>query len=85
MSEQEPLLTEMERMLAPLAETMRVDGYALDVVDAGDDRLRVGVRALDDACEDCLVPADVLRMMISGQVDGRFAPAAIDVTMPGEA
>jgi hypothetical protein len=60
-----------------------VDGYRLDVSSASAAGLAVRIVALPGACEECLAPDDVLKMIISASVDGAYAPQEIDLGMKG--
>lgn len=68
--------------LASVRETMQLDGYRLDVNGASAERLDLEIVALDDACEECLAPAMVLKMMVSTDLSEAYAPEEIDVVMP---
>ena len=65
-----------------LATSLGEDGYHLDVAEAGD-RVRVTITATPQACEDCLVPKDMMRGIL-GLTLG-VAEEAIDLTYPSEA
>ena len=67
--------------LEGIRQALEADGYRLDVVDAGQ-VLRLRVVALPDACEDCLSPPGVMAAMVSGALDGRWAPEQIEVELP---
>jgi hypothetical protein len=68
--------------LAEIQQTLRVDGYRLDVDGATATGLQVSITALEDACEDCLAPPDVLKMIISARLDGAYQPDAIELRLP---
>jgi hypothetical protein len=67
--------------LAGIREALECDGYGLEVVEVAQ-MLHLRVVALTDACEDCLVPAGVMAAMVSGALDGRWAPEQIEVELP---
>lgn len=50
--------------LTGLREGLQADGYDLVVEDHADDLLALRVVALDNACEDCLVPKDLMESVI---------------------
>jgi hypothetical protein len=52
-----------ERTVA-LAQTLEADGYHMDI-DGDDSRVSVVITAGPDACEDCLVPKDLMRVILS--------------------
>jgi Fe-S cluster biogenesis protein NfuA len=70
--------------LEGITNALRVDGYALEVEDVSD-TLSLRIRALEDACEDCLVPAGVMAQTISGALKGAFPPDRIQVAYPAGA
>ena len=68
--------------LAPVHQGLAADSYELFVDDVTDTRLNVRVEALEGACEECLVTAPVLRMIVSGEIDRAYEPEEIDVNYP---
>jgi hypothetical protein len=68
--------------LAEIRQALGVDGYRLDVDSATADGLRVSIAAGDGACEECLAPPDVLKMIISAGVDGAYLPEEIGLRLP---
>jgi Fe-S cluster biogenesis protein NfuA len=68
--------------LAEIQQSLAVDGYRLDIELATASGLSVRVVALQGACEECLAPRDVLKMIISAGVDGAYSPAEIDLSLP---
>jgi Fe-S cluster biogenesis protein NfuA len=72
---------EVTEELAPFAEGLQADGYALEVAEATD-TLSLTIVALDGACEDCLVPPGIMAPMVSAALAGRYAPEQIRLTYP---
>jgi hypothetical protein len=70
--------------LKGITDALRLDGYALEVDDVAD-TLSLRIEALDDACEDCLVPEGVMTQTISGALRGAFPPERITVAYPAGA
>ena len=66
---------------AALASTLEADGYHLAIEEL-DSRLAVTITAGPDACEDCLVPKDLMRSMLGSElgVDAEL----IDITYPAD-
>ncbi len=64
-----------------LARSLEADGYHLAIEEEGS-RLSVIITASPDACEDCLVPKDLMRGILSQSlgVDGE----TIDITYPAD-
>jgi hypothetical protein len=69
-----------ERTVA-LAQSLEADGYRM-AIDEADSRVSVVITATPDACEDCLVPKDLMRGILSQSlgVDGD----TIDITYPAD-
>ena len=57
-------LSAIEAALEPLKGGFEADGYALKVLPAQGDSITIAVEALEDACEECLVPENLFRRMI---------------------
>jgi len=62
-----------------------VDGYRLDIERASAQGLSVRIVALEGACEECLAPDGVIKMIISAGLDGAYAPEEIDLRRPARA
>jgi hypothetical protein len=70
-----------ERTVA-LAASLEADGYHMAIDEAGS-RLAVVITASPEACEDCLVPKDLMRGILAQSlgVEGD----TIDITYPADA
>jgi hypothetical protein len=71
-----------ERAVA-LTSALEADGYQLAIKEVGtaaDAKLSVIITAGPDACEDCLVPKDLMRSMLSSELG--VDAALIDITYP---
>ncbi len=66
---------------AALARTLEADGYHMDI-DGDDLRIWVVITASPQACEDCLVPKDLMRGILSNALG--VAADAIDITYPAD-
>ena len=66
---------------AGLSSALAADGYQL-AIDEADAKLAVLITAGPDACEDCLVPKDLMRSMLSSELG--VDPALIDITYPAD-
>lgn len=75
-------LAEVAQALDGIVSAMRADRYELEVLDASKDSLSLRIRALDGACDDCLAPEPVMATVLSGALNGRYAPEAIHITYP---
>ena len=62
-----------------LAASLATDGYHMDVSEAGP-RIAVVITAMPEACEDCLVPKELMRGMLSNELG--VDAAIIDITYP---
>jgi molybdopterin/thiamine biosynthesis adenylyltransferase len=69
-----------ERAVA-LASALEADGYHM-AIDEADAKLSVVITAGPDACEDCLVPKDLMRGMLSNELG--VDAALIDITYPAD-
>jgi hypothetical protein len=67
-----------ERAVA-LTSALEADGYHMAIEEA-DAKLSVVITAGPDACEDCLVPKDLMRSMLSSELG--IDAAIIDITYP---
>jgi hypothetical protein len=64
-----------------LRSALETDGYLMDIVEAGT-RIRVAISATPEACEDCLVPKDLMRSILGQTLD--VPEDAIDLIYPTE-
>ena len=71
--------------LEDIRSSLLVDGYTIDVTAASARIVSVAIGATENACAECLAPAEVLKMIISGQLDGAYQPDEVDLTLPGTA
>ena len=69
-----------ERAVA-LTSALEADGYQMAIDDQGA-RLAVVITAGPDACEDCLVPKDLMRSMLGSELG--VDAAIIDITYPAD-
>ena len=69
-----------ERAVA-LTSALEADGYHL-AIDEQDARLAVVITAGPDACEDCLVPKDLMRSMLGSELG--VDVTIIDITYPAD-
>ena len=70
---------------AGLSSALEADGYHLAIGENGaeaDARLSVVITAGPDACEDCLVPKDLMRSMLSSELG--VDAALIEITYPAD-
>jgi hypothetical protein len=78
-------ITDVEQALARVTDTLASDGYALVVTAADDSVVRIDIRATADACEECLVPQEVLTSILRHKLTEAL-PAShdsrIDLTYP---
>jgi hypothetical protein len=70
--------------MADIATMLAADGYNLAVEENGH-RVELTVSPGADACEDCLVPKDLMRGILSQQlgIDGGMIDIAYPVDLPG--
>ena len=70
-----------QQQLAEFRKTMEADDYHL-TVDVSDDAATATIAAGPDACDECLVPKDFMRHMLSPILG--VEAARIDITYPTE-
>jgi hypothetical protein len=72
-----------ERTVA-LAQSLEADGYRM-AIDGDDSRISVVISATPEACEDCLVPKDLMRGILSNAlgVSGDVIEITYPVDLPG--
>jgi Fe-S cluster biogenesis protein NfuA len=75
----------VDEALAGIRTGLHADGYDIEVTEASTDRLALRIVALEGACEDCLSPPNVMAMIISGSLDGAYAPEELKIAYPAEA
>ena len=69
-----------ERTVA-LAQSLEADGYHM-AIDGDESRISVVISATPEACEDCLVPKDLMRGILSNALG--VAGNTIDITYPAD-
>jgi hypothetical protein len=72
----------VSKALEPIRDGLLLDGYTIDVTAASAHRVQVRVDATENACAECLAPAEVLKMIISGQLGGAYQPDEVDLALP---
>jgi len=81
-----PTLEEVSDSIDGLRLGLRADGYDLEVTGI-DDKLRMRVIALEDACEDCLVPREAMARILAAKLQDRqdsITSNDIDLTYPAD-
>ena len=69
-----------ERTVA-LAQSLEADGYHM-AIEGDESRISVVISATPQACEDCLVPKDLMRGILSNTLG--VAGDTIDITYPAD-
>ena len=69
-----------ERTVA-LAQSLEADGYHM-AIEGDESRISVVISATPEACEDCLVPKDLMRGILSSALG--VAGDTIDITYPAD-
>ena len=69
-----------ERTVA-LAQSLEADGYHM-AIEGDESRISVVISATPEACEDCLVPKDLMRGILSNALG--VAGDTIDITYPAD-
>ena len=69
-----------ERTVA-LAQSLEADGYHMNI-EGDDSRISVTITASPEACEDCLVPKDLMRGILSNALG--VSGETNDITYPAD-
>ena len=64
-----------------LAQSLEADGYLM-AIDGDEARISVVITATPEACEDCLVPKDLMRGILSSALG--VGGDTIDITYPAD-
>ena len=67
--------------LRPITQSLNADGYDLEV-DEVSERLRLRIVAQVDACEDCLVPQEVMLQIVHARLGDAYPLRSIDIGYP---
>lgn len=59
---------QIDAALQGLRVTLETDGYALEWRMEEEDRIGIRVFASSDACEDCLVPPELMRSIVDNEL-----------------
>jgi len=73
---------EISEKLVGIISSMKADSYELDIVNVESQALHLRIEALDGACEDCLVPSNIMTTIISTALDGRYSSEQIRIEYP---
>ena len=78
-------LDTVSRAIGGTRESLAASNYAIDCAEPRDGALVFTVRALDGACEECLVPKAVFTAILEQELaDGGIAASEIEVRYPLE-
>jgi Fe-S cluster biogenesis protein NfuA len=81
-----PTETAVMASIDPLRMGLNADGYDMEIMSI-DDKIRLRVIAMDDACEDCLVPQEVMARIIASTLqasESAVTPDDIVISYPAE-
>jgi hypothetical protein len=78
---------EYGRILEPLQSTLEADGYSMSVQSShpASDLLTITVTAGPDACEECLVPLDLFKAIVTQCLSDSGVNPSLDIIYPKEA
>jgi hypothetical protein len=80
-------VAEARSLLQQVHDMLAADGYDLEV-DVADERLILAISATESACEECLIPPDLMTAVVRDSLDksseGAFT-GEIELRYPGEA
>ncbi|MBI2863784.1 MAG: hypothetical protein HYX94_04400 [Chloroflexi bacterium] len=75
-------MASIEEQLLEVRRTLEADGYELKVDGVEGGLLRLTVIAGENACEECLMPKDIMVMMVEDSVQSRPEIRRIEVRYP---
>lgn len=76
-------LEAVSRSIDTTREGLAESNYSIDCHDGGEGRLVFTVRALEDACEECLVPKAVFVDILKRELlDGGISASEVEVVYP---
>jgi hypothetical protein len=76
-------LDAVNRSIAGTREGLAVSGYAIDCAEGSAGALRFTVRALEGACEECLIPKAIFTEILTQELaDGGITGRAIELVYP---
>jgi hypothetical protein len=74
----------LDRALEPVSAALAADGYALSARRDGE-AVAVRIAATPEACDDCLVPKELMARMITGALaDAGLGASSVDLRYPNE-
>ncbi len=77
-------MASIDEELVGVRDTLQADGYELRVDRLEGDLLRLSVIAGEGACEECLVPKDILAMMVQQSLLSRPEVRRIELRYPDD-
>lgn len=77
----DPQREELTQLLRPLSESLAADGGVLSVEGVRDSTLVIRLTLAPDACQDCIVPDEMIEAMVLDRVGSLASPtiASVDV------
>jgi len=75
---------DVDEALGVIRTGLNADGYDIEVTEATESGLKVRIVALEGACEECLSPPSVMSMILSGSLQGAYAPDELEISYPAD-
>lgn len=75
-------LARLRDALKPLCESFVADGYTMILAGLDQGRLKVVIEAGEGACEECLVPKEILSGIVLNSLPPESGVAAIELIYP---
>ncbi|MDO8673715.1 MAG: hypothetical protein Q7O66_20075 [Dehalococcoidia bacterium] len=72
----------LEEQLADVRGVLEADGFELKIDGLEDGLLRLTVTPGEEACEDCLMPKDIMIMMVTDALQSRSEVSRVEVCYP---
>jgi hypothetical protein len=76
--------TQIEHALNDVNSMLGADGYQLVVRDADESRVVLSIVASPDACEECLVPPEILNAVVAKHLRQGGVSLSAEILYPGE-
>lgn len=77
-----PGLSSLRETLQPLCNSFEADGYRMTVASFEEGRLTIIIEAGEGACEECLVPKEIMSGIVQNTLPTNAGVSLIDLVYP---
>lgn len=67
--------------LQGLKDALAIDHYAMEVSNLGKHHLLINIRAEEGACDECLIPPDMITELVRTQIPSDLCQCRIDISI----